>query len=986
MVALGGAKQAFAHATPITYEPEASTILKKAPKRIRIYFSERIESKASGITVFKPDGSLANTEEAQIDPRDAHYYSIGIKEGGEDLSTIIARSDNGDAKEGTYTVSWQVVSADDGHFTKGAFSFSVGKETATGAGQQIQIQHITTLPQAVTIGVELVGQAILLGAFLLFAFLWRPLRKQYGDGIYFPSFEKRFTTLVGAGIFLIVIGVVSFIIIKTFDLQQLRIADFLATLSTFLGTVDGSFALYRAILAMALGAVFFAARKSIFRSDRFTRVEGILLFLLLIIFLDRARVSHAAASHFYPGFSIFINFLHLVFKEFWVGGLIVISTLFLPLFSKAKHALARSFAFTLFSKFVSIAFGGAGITGAYIVWLHLKDPQYIFSTEWGSRFIFLSIFTIILLAARLWHQLLVEKSAVDICRGKANGTKERFLRWTRYSLPFETFVGVALLFTTSLIIITTPPYSPARYAFEKQATNQNSSIVLSAHPYEQNQFLITITDAEKKSEAQLSDIVVTATNQEKSIGPIVVETAQRFVGGYAFPRSLLTPIGNWKIDISARRPGAYDAVASFRIDYPREMETTRINPDTRSLGSFEAMIILAILGMLALIFILFRFSRKLNLVCKNLSNGNPSSPSQTPDSKMNHASSWLVACGWLIAVSFLVSGLYSQFFKTDFQKLCEKNGHFWLQSAPVRDGQALSSDTVTGCFLDVGLYHFADEREYRFFFQKKEIVAELIMAPAMPVAGVSTDFVISLSEIRDGKKLGPAKDIGTYHDRIIHAIIVGEDLKTFAHIHPEDLGPITDEIRKEARFPFQYTFPKAGRYAINVDYVASGRELSKSLVVNISGEPKMEQNIEPVLVGRPQTKEFGGYRVTLTVPRQIKAGKRVIMRYYIEKDRKPIKDLEPHLAAAMHIAIIRQDLSKFTHTHGEAKQPGSVWFQQLFGKYFKYHTHFAPDRFGPEIITQPWTTIFPAPGAYQVFGEFKHEGKVIVTNFLVKVD
>lgn len=963
-------QEAFAHATPVTYEPEASSLLETAPERIRIHFSERIEQGASGIIVYAPDGARVDNGDAGVDPEDAHFYGATFKSAG----------------EGTYAVSWQVVSKDDGHFTKGAFSFSVGKETATGAGQQIQIQHITTIPQAATIGIELVGQAILLGALLLLTILWRPLRKQFGSDLDNASFEKRFTILISIGILLIAVGVASFIIIKTFDLQQLRFGTFFEVLKTFLGTVDGSWALGRGILGIIFLAIFFATRRQIFSSEKASSFKLMLWGLLALILLDRARVSHAAASHFYPSFSIFVNFLHLAFKEFWVGGLIVISTLFLPLFSKTRYALVQSFAFTSFSKFVSVAFGGAGITGAYIIWLHLKDPRYIFSTEWGSRFIILSISAIILFAARLWNQFLVEKSAVDICEGKSNGRKERFLYRTRFSLPFEAVVGIGLLFVTSLIIITTPPYPPTRFAFEKQTVSQGAHITLAVHPYEQNQFLVAVTDTAKKSELQLNDIAVTLTNEEKSIGPIVAETEQRFIGGYAFPSLLLTPLGKWKIDISARRPGAYDAVASFLVDYPREVEATRITPDKRSFGSFEAIFMLAVLGIVALTFILFRFSKKLNLVCVNLSNGAPvSPPSHIPESQSRMMHFWLVACIGLIAVSLLVWSLTDQLFKTDFQKLCEKNGHFWLQSAPVRDGQALSSDTVTGCFLDVGLYHFADEREYKFFLQKQEVLVELASFPKILTAGIPVDLKVLLSEIRDGEKAGPARDIATYHNRILHVIIIGEDLKTFAHIHPEDVGPITDEIRKEGRFPLRYIFPKGGHYLINVGYIASGRELSHSLVVNVAGEPKMER---PNLTAQngSQTKEFNGYRITFSSPEKIKAGERTKLSYYIEKGGKPVRDLEPYLAAAMHVALVRQDFGLFRHTHGEASQPGSVWFQQLFGKYFKYHIHFAPDRFGPKIITQPWTTVFPSAGIYQVFGEFKHEGKTVVSEFMVEVE
>lgn len=942
------AESVLAHATPITYEPEASSVLEILPNRVEIYFSERIEPGASGIAIFGPNGSRVDNNDASVDVKDAHYFRATVKDSGGGTPP---------PESGTYTVSWQVVSADDGHFTKGAFSFSVGEETgASMAGGQIQIQHITTIPQAITIGIELTGQAMLLGALILFAFLWRPLRKRFGNILDTAYFEKKFTVIIVIATVLIIIGVASFVIIKTFDLQQLRPANFPATLGVFLDTTDGSFALYRALLALAIGIVFFLQRRSIFASDGFTKAEGVLLFFLLLMLLARARVSHAAASHIYPLFSIFVNFLHLGFKGFWVGGLIILSTLFLPLLARVREGLARPFVLALFSKLCALAFGGTAITGAYIVWLHLKNTSFLFSTEWGFRFIILFFFALVLFSLRLWHQLVADKGALNL---------------SRYTLPLETLVGITLLFITSHLIITTPPLVPAQTAFEKKAISQGAEITLALHPFESGQLLITVLDAMESEEASLTDIVVTLTNEEKGIGPIVAKTEERFLGGYVFPASSLTPQGVWNIGIAARREGFYDAVASFSVDYPQELETAVKDSDSRSFGAFEATLLTMAFGSLILTLFLFHYSKG-------------EVPSQTHETLGRSSISWISAGALLAGVSFLIFIVTDQFIKTDFQKLCERNGHFWLQSAPMRDGRALSSDTVTGCFLDVGLYHFADEREYRFFFQEKEILAELSTIPENLTTGTKAMMTVSLSELQDGKRIGPARDIGVYHDRILHAIIVGEDLTTFAHIHPEDEGPITDEARNEARFTLSHTFPKSGRYLINVDFVASGRELSRSFVVHVFGEPEMEQVVFQPSRG-VQTKEFKGYEVTLSSPQTIKAGERVRLNYSIKKDGQAVKNLEPYLAAAMHIAIVRQDFSRFTHTHGEAFQPGSVWFQQVLGKYVKYHTHFAPDQFGPEVITQPWTTIFPSPGAYQVFGEFKHEGEIIVTHFAFEV-
>src|SRR5580700_8193809 len=94
---------AFAHATPILYSPAASSVLSKVPSEVQIHFSERIEPRVSSITVLGPDGSRVNMADSQVDPADPRVFGVNLK----------------DAGNGTYTVSWQVISADDGHFSKG---------------------------------------------------------------------------------------------------------------------------------------------------------------------------------------------------------------------------------------------------------------------------------------------------------------------------------------------------------------------------------------------------------------------------------------------------------------------------------------------------------------------------------------------------------------------------------------------------------------------------------------------------------------------------------------------------------------------------------------------------------------------------------------------------------------------------------------------------------------------------------------------------
>ena len=959
---------ALAHATPVSYEPEAVSILEIAPERVSIRFSERVEPAASGIAVYGPDGKSVTTGEAVPDAEDARRFSVQID----------ANS------EGTYTASWQVVSADDGHFTKGAFSFSVGKVTGVALGSNsIQIQHITTIPQAVTIGVELIGQAILGAILVVFAFLWRPLRKKVANIM--PADEslvfRRFTILMYVGVALVILGVVLFIVLKTFDLQQLRPSDFAGTLQTFLGTVDGSWASGRAILALVLLAVFLYFRRGIFSAERLTKAEAAMFALFCAVMLSRARVSHAAASHFLPFVSVFINAAQLLFKELWVGGLIVFSLVVMPILVRAKNVANFAIFSVSFSRLMSVAFGAVGISGAYIVWLHLKDPSNIFITEWGERLILLSVIGGALLFIRLYHMFIADRAAMAIATGSSAAREKQIVSWLRVTIPFEMLIGVALLFMTAFIIITTPPYIAERFNFLRSTESQGARIEFSVHPYEPARFLIEVTDIQTGAEMELDDIIVTLANSELGIGPIVAETEKRFPGGYVLAMDSFSPVGNWRVDVSARRQGTYDAVATLDVNYPDEINATRVNPDARGVGWFEILMLLAACGMGGASYWLFRFSSGLH--AKHI-NEDADNNDRSFGAPLGLERVWSISTAGFVLFIFGIWYFSAVLIQTDFERLCRRNGHFWLQSVPAKDGVANSSDTVTGCFLDVGLYHFADRREYEYFFRQREILAELSAVPSVPRAGEPAELMLALSEIQFGKKIGPARDIGIYHDRILHMLIVGEDFETFAHIHAEDLGPITDEMKREAVFPLRYAFPKAGRYGLAVSFVVGGREKLKVFYVTVAGDNPM-QKVAGIEAETTQTKVFNGYKVTLSVPGTIKAKEKIKLKYFIEKNGEPVTDLEPYLSAAMHIGIVRSDLASFTHTHGEALLPGSVWFQQLLGKYFKYHIHFAPDKFGPRIITQPWTTVFPTVGTFKLFGEFRHEGKTIVTDFTVRV-
>ncbi|HEV3495755.1 MAG TPA: copper resistance CopC family protein, partial [Actinomycetes bacterium] len=113
LVAAGG--PAEAHALLRESDPAAGASLDQAPSRVVLTFTERPERGLSSIQVLDTGGKPVQRGEAAPVEGEPLQFSVGL----------------GDLADGTYTVSWRVVSMDDGHLTAGSFAFGVGVAAPT---------------------------------------------------------------------------------------------------------------------------------------------------------------------------------------------------------------------------------------------------------------------------------------------------------------------------------------------------------------------------------------------------------------------------------------------------------------------------------------------------------------------------------------------------------------------------------------------------------------------------------------------------------------------------------------------------------------------------------------------------------------------------------------------------------------------------------------------------------------------------------------
>ncbi|MEW6602858.1 MAG: hypothetical protein AB1499_17935 [Nitrospirota bacterium] len=246
----------------------------------------------------------------------------------------------------------------------------------------------------------------------------------------------------------------------------------------------------------------------------------------------------------------------------------------------------------------------------------------------------------------------------------------------------------------------------------------------------------------------------------------------------------------------------------------------------------------------------------------------------------------------------------------------------------------------------------------------------LLSEPVKLIAGGPAVLTFNIKDDRGG----PAKDISISHDRILHVIIISEDMRVFAHIHPEDFGNITPEIIDSAQFIVRYNFPSAGRYLIAADASVNNTHVSGHFMVEVTGSPVMGALRRDLA----KEKKFGDYDVKLTsTPERIAAKKETVLRYEIRENGGPVTELESYLSAPMHVAVVLNDMSDFIHAHGTVPSDHA-------GHHPVGHIHASSgDRFGPVIEAN---VVFPVKGTYSIFSEVKHRGRVLLMNFMVEVE
>jgi copper transport protein len=565
------AAPASAHAIVVSTTPANYRVLDASPPVVAIQFSEPVDLGLAGMRL--------------IDPHGQDIQTGGLtRENGRQETVAVAVP--GVLENGTYTVAWHVISADT-HPVQGAFTFSVGEPSATGAPEVITNaggdRVVATLYGALR-WVGFAGFALLAGAAFFVAWCWpaggarRGLRTLFWSG---------WAALLGATLLtLLLYGPYATGRSFAAGVQP-------AVLGTTVGTRMGTTLLLRVLL---LAAVAVAVQLRTRRPDAFEAGDPRSRRLRAGLVLGCAvalAATWSLATHSATGSQVFLalptDVLHLVAMAVWIGGLVVLGAVLL----RSGEVSAMASALPRFSRTATVCVGLLLVTGTYQAWREVGTPSALFGTTYGQVLagkVALAVTLVALgAAARRWVRRHYDFEIVTVTdkrrarRAPPAGEVGRLRR----VVAVETGIAAVLLGLTAFLVNAEP--ARAEVARERNAAQGVAgggpaslavpfdtgagpagrgqvALVLLPGQVGRNEIHLSVLDA-GGAPKDVPELRATITLRERSLGPLQVPVSYGGAPGHYIAGNVQIPLpGHWELALVVRTSEVDETTVRVPVD------------------------------------------------------------------------------------------------------------------------------------------------------------------------------------------------------------------------------------------------------------------------------------------------------------------------------------------------------------------------------------------------------------------------------------
>lgn len=359
---LGGAAPASAHAALIGSDPRQGAVLDTAPRRVTLNFSEKIAASDNAVRVLDPSGQRVDTGKlTDLSKGSKASYAVDLHAG---------------LPEGTFTVAYQVVSADS-HPVSGAYTFSIGAPSKTSAVLPQDKAGGGPVGVLYDIGryLSYAGFVMLVGGVAFVLGCWRR-----GAG------ERAVQRLVAGGWVVLTAATLALLLLRGSYTGSGKLGDIfdLGALGDVLQTKPGA-ALVSRLLLLAVSALFVAVLFGTYARREDPKEKKDLTFGLSVgggVVAAGLAATWALAEHasvgIQAGLSMPLDVLHLLAVATWLGGLTTLLVALYRVPSVEREAVRR---------FSTVAFTSVLVltaTGLYQSWRQVGSWSALTGTSYGQ--------------------------------------------------------------------------------------------------------------------------------------------------------------------------------------------------------------------------------------------------------------------------------------------------------------------------------------------------------------------------------------------------------------------------------------------------------------------------------------------------------------------------------------------------------------------------------------------------------------------------
>lgn len=263
---------------------------------------------------------------------------------------------------------------------------------------------------------------------------------------------------------------------------------------------------------------------------------------------------------------------------------------------------------------------------------------------------------------------------------------------------------------------------------------------------------------------------------------------------------------------------------------------------------------------------------------------------------------------------------------------------------------------------------------------RTESTADMVISsvPAAIKAGEPVTLAVHLLEKTTGK---PFPMLET-SEKPLDLYVISQDLSWFNHLQ------VTPD--KKGDFTIKTQLPKSGQYFVYAEFMPDGKtpEIAQTVLSTKDATPSSpDLVVSPVdrmwaktLVsahpqGQPDAVGGKKYQVRLMpMPHPFVVGENAILHFQVrDHEEVPIKNLQPYKGGQGQSIIVSANGQAFFRA-----EPGAGDVDDVVANHLKGDSK----GIGPDVA---FHTTFSSPGLYKVWGQFKHEGKIITAPFVVEV-